>query len=219
MNAETSRSDLNDRILSVFVKIFVQTAFAGVVVDAEFFRRAGKGSVSVITYRTVTHRGEHHRHRKGKLKRFFRNDFTVCVAFDFLRAGTEENTGFHRFAQRVYRRIGYLRRVEKNFIEVDGKGFGIAHGREENAARFRLFVYLRNVTHLPVGVIAEFVFVFGDFKRARRAETYASLTVYAFSAVREHLSETFVVTVHVIGALPFAHSATYAFVVISYDLE
>ena len=61
VNAEATGGDLNDGVSAVFIKVLMQTALAGVVVDTERLRGAGERLMSVIAYRAVAHGGEHHR--------------------------------------------------------------------------------------------------------------------------------------------------------------
>lgn len=67
MHTEAAGRDLHDGICAVLVEILMQTALAGVVVDAERFCGAGKAFVRIVADGAVGHGREHDRH--GKLKR------------------------------------------------------------------------------------------------------------------------------------------------------
>ena len=69
VDAEAARRDLYDRVLSVFIKVFVKAALARVVEYAELLRRPRERGVSVVADRAVAHRGEHDGHGEFDLRR------------------------------------------------------------------------------------------------------------------------------------------------------
>ena len=149
---EPARRDLHDGVLSVFIEIFMQAAFARVVIDAEFFRRPRERFVRVVGDRAVTHGGEHDGNAQFELRGQGVFEFPIFVAFEFRRLFAEVHRRFHRLAQRVDGRVCYLRRVDEHFVPIHGVRLGRAHGREQNAARASLAVHFVDGLVVPVPV-------------------------------------------------------------------
>ena len=151
-HAESARCDLHDRILAVLIEIAVQTAFARVVEDAKLLRGAREALVRVVGNGTVAHCGKHDGRAEPELGRKGVLEPAVCVALDLRAFLAQVHRRLHGFAQRVDRGVCDLRGVDKQLVPVDGIGLGIAHGREQNAARARLTVDLVDGGIFPVGV-------------------------------------------------------------------
>ena len=56
-----------------------------------------------------------------------------------------EHLCFHRFAQRVNRRVGHLGGIDENLIPVNRQRSGVTHGGEQNPTGLRLDVYKRQL--------------------------------------------------------------------------
>ena len=105
LDTEAAGGYLHDRVCAVLVEIAVESALAGVVVNAELLGGAGERSVGVIADRAVAHRGKEDRHGKLQLRRERRIERAVGAAADRVRLFAEKDARFHRLAQRVNRRV------------------------------------------------------------------------------------------------------------------
>ena len=128
MYAETSARHLDDRIRSVYIEVFMQTAFTGVIKDAELGCRSGKRSMGVIADGTVAHCREHNGHREFNLGLHLTGKLSVCAAFDLLRLLAEEHLRLHRFPQGIDRRVGNLGSVDQNLVPVNRERLRVTHG-------------------------------------------------------------------------------------------
>ena len=219
MHAETPRSNLNDGVFAVDVKILVKSALARIIAYPELVGGFSECGVRVVTDRAVAHRRKHYGHRQSDLRRKRSVDPAVRKSLYFRGLFAEKHASFHRFAQRIYGRVRYLRRVYKDLIEVNGLRFRIAHRRQKHAAASRLLVNLFDRVRLPVGVFAEIVPVLYYFERMRGAKRHATLTIDAFMLVGDHYAELFVVTMNAVRALIFASAAVYATALVAHHVE
>ena len=207
VHAEAPRRDLYDGILSVNVEVLVKSALSRVVEDSQFGRGAGERGVGVITDRTVTHRREHHRHRKFDLRRERAVDLPVRRPRHLFGLLAEEDARLHRLAERVDRGVGHLRRVDQDLVPIDRKRLRVSHRGEQDAPAGRLFVDLPDRVVLPVRVLAERAVAFDDFQRPRRAERDASLTVDALGLVAYHHAALGAESMYLVRALALADAA------------
>ena len=216
-HAEPAGRDLYDGIFAVFVKILMQPAFARVVICSQFFRRARKAFVRIVTDRAVTHGRKHDGHFEFELRRQRVFQFAALVALDFDGMFAQKHLRFHGFAQRIDGRIGHLRGIDEHFIPKNRIFFRISHRREQNAAGICLPVHL--VDRLVAPVCIDFIGIVRthDLQRMRRAEADAAVTIHAFFAVRLHFARIGVVRMHEICALPLADAADNAAVGIPHD--
>ncbi len=106
--AETTGGYLHNGVLPVTVEVFMQPAFAGVVVDAERISGPRQTFMRVVADGTVTHSREHDRHRQGKLRRECAFQPVAFVSLHLGRLFAQEYPGLHRFAQGIDGRIGHL---------------------------------------------------------------------------------------------------------------
>ena len=83
-HAETSRSDLNNRVFAVLIEIAVQTALAGIIICTERGCCSCKALVSVLAYRAEGHCREHNRHVKLEVRCFLEMRLSVLVVGDFV---------------------------------------------------------------------------------------------------------------------------------------
>ena len=210
LNTETAGGHLHDRVRTVFIEIAVESALAGVVVNAELLGGAGERSVGVIADRAVG---------KLQLRRECRIERAVSAAADRVRLFAEKNARLHRLAQRVNRRVRDLRGVDEKPVPVARQRRRVAGGGEKDAACGGLLIDFADRVALPVLVFAQTAVGFYDLDRARRAERNAALTVYAFGFVREHDLSLGVVGVDAVGALLFADAAARAPLVAPDDLK
>ncbi len=208
VHAETPRRNLDDRVGTVFVKILVQAALAGVVVCPERLRRAGEALVRVVADGAVAHGREHDGNLEPELRRkIVREDLAVRPAAQLRRFLAEERARLHRLAQRVDGRVRHLRGVEQHPVPVDRVFFRVAHGGEQHAARLRLAVDLGDGGAVPLAVELERIGILYDLQRAGGAKRDAAVAVHAFGFVASHLAGFRVEGMHLVGALPLAHAA------------
>ena len=207
MHAEAAGRDLHDGICAVFVEIQMQTALAGVVVDAERFCGAGKAFVRIVADGAVGHGREHDRHGKLKLRGDIRLNLTVLVALDFRRLLTQKRLRFHRLTERVDGRVRDLRRVDEDFIPVDRQGLRVAHGRQQHAAAARLTVDLHDGLAGPVGIFLKGVVGLDDLQSARGTDGNAAVAVHTAAFVGDHHFQLIVVSMYFVGALSFTGTA------------
>ena len=219
LDAEAAGGHLYDRVCAVLIEITVQSALAGIVIDAKLLGGAGKRCVRVIADRAVAHRGKEDRNRELQLRRERRVKRAVGPAADRVRLLAEKDARLHRLAQRIDRGVRDLRGVDEKPVPVARQRRRIAGGGEENAARGGLLVYLADRVALPVFVLAQAAVGFYDLDRARRTERNAPLAVDAFGLVREHDLSLGVVGVDAVRALLFADAAARAPLVAPDDLK
>ena len=217
-HAESARCDLHDRILAVLIEIAVQAAFSRVVVDAQLLRGAREALVRVIGNGAVAHCGEHDGRAELELRRKSVPEPAVRVALDLRALLAQVHRRLHGFAQGVDRGVCDLRGIDEQLVPVNGVGLGIAHGREQNAARARLTVDLVDGGIFPVGVDLVGVVRLSDFQGVRRTDADTAVTVDALGAVGEHLAEALVVIVDLVGALSLTDAAGDAARLVAHDL-
>ena len=82
MHAEAAGSDLHNGVFSVTVKIFMQSALAGVVANSDLFGGARQTLMGVIADGAVAHGGEHDRHGKLNLRRQLAVNIAACIPID-----------------------------------------------------------------------------------------------------------------------------------------
>ena len=207
--AEATGRDLHDGVVAVGVKVLVQTALAGVVVDAQLLRSTREGCMGVVGDRAVAHRREQDGPPQGELRGLVGDELAVRPAQDAARLLAQKNAGLHGLAQRVDGGIGDLRSVEQQFVPVDRAGLGIAHRREQHAAGLRLLVNLAHGVARPVGVY--FIGIVGahDLERTGRADRDAALAVDALAVVGGQYAELFIEGVHFVCALTHAQLAPH----------
>ena len=155
VDAEAAAGYLDDGIGAVLVKIIMQAAFTGIVEDAERGSCPGQGGMGIVADGSVAHGGKHDRHGQADLGRQVADQIAVCVSFHPGGLFAERDMGLHGLAQRINGRIGHLRGIDQNFVPVNWKGLGIAHGREQDAAAGGLLVDLTDRVMGPVGVFTK----------------------------------------------------------------
>lgn len=94
VDAEPSRSHLNDRIAAVLIKILMQPALARIVERAERLRGPGEAFMRVIADRSVRHRGKQNRQLKLQLGRQIVHQVSFPVALDADIFFAEEKPSF-----------------------------------------------------------------------------------------------------------------------------
>ena len=132
---------------------------------------------------------------------------SLFVPLDLCGALAQPKLRLHRFAQRVDRRVGHLRGVEQHLVPKYGEGLGVAHRREQHAARVGLAVHFVDRLRAPICVFAVGVVRLDDLQRVRRAQADAAVAVDALALVRAHLARFGVKGMHFVGALSFAYAA------------
>ena len=210
VHAEPARSHLDYGVLAVLVEVAVQTAFTGVVVDAQLLGGAGERLVRVIGDGAVAHRREHYGRGQLELRGQIVYEHSARVPLYLHVLFGEVYARLHRLAQRVYGRVGYLRGVYQYLIEIYGVFRRVAHGREQHAARRGLTVYLVHGSVGPVVVELVGIVALDYLERVRGTHAYAPVAVYALGAVGNHLAQVLIVLVHLVGALTLAHPTGYA---------
>ena len=151
-HAESARCDLDDGVLAVLIEVAVQAALARVVVDAQLLCGAREALVRVVGDGAVAHCREHDGRTELELGRKGVLEPAVCVALDLRVLLAQIHRRLHGLAQGVDGGVGDLGGVDEQLVPVDGIGLGVAHGREQHAARARLTVDLVDGGIFPVGV-------------------------------------------------------------------
>ena len=209
-HAEAAACDLHYRVLAIAVKVAVKSALAGVVVGAQSFRGSCEALVSVFGNRAEAHRREHNRRFELKAGALGGDKLAVRAVVDVFALFAEVSARFHRLAQRVDRRIGDLRGVYEQLVEVHGVIFWRAHRREQHAARFGLRVHVAHKAAVKRRAGLEAVAAFHYLYRVHGADGGAAVANRALAFVRKHHVVLFVERVHAERALPFAQPTAHA---------
>ena len=127
MYAESTRRDLHYRILAVSVKVFVKSAFAGVVKYPQLLCGLGKRGMRIIAYRPIAHCRKHYRRTQFELRRKVVYYPAACVSDYFIRFTAKKYRSLHWLSQRIYGRIGDLRSVDKYLIPIYRQRLRISH--------------------------------------------------------------------------------------------
>ena len=172
----------------------------------------------VVADGAVGHGGKHDGNLQLKLRAEVVFDAAFIVAIHPLRLFAEKGLRFHRLAQRVNGRVCHLGGVDEHFVPVDWVFLRVAHGGQQHAARARLAVNLADGVLRPVFVFLKGVVRLDYFQRPCRTQRDAAVADDAFRFVREHHTKLFIVMVHVVCALPFAHAAGYAPCMVAHNL-
>ena len=219
MDTKASGCDLNDGIFAVTVKILMQPALTGVVKYTQFLSGTRQRFVSVIADGAVAHGREHHRHRQFKLRLKTAIEFSGFVTRYPVRLFAEENLGFHRFAERVDRRVRDLRGIYKYPVPVYRQRLRIAHRRKKDTAAVCLLVYLIYRIVLPIRVFTQRTVAPDYFQRPCGAKRHTALTVYTFCLIAYHYAAFRVIAVHLVRTLSFANSAAYTARVVAHNFK
>ncbi|GFI56265.1 hypothetical protein IMSAG013_01321 [Clostridiales bacterium] len=207
VHAKSAGSDLYNGIFSVAIEIFMETALSRIIQDAKLGGSPRQRCVGVIADGSVTHCREHNGHGKLQLRRKLTFDPSVFVPLNLLGFLSEKYPGFHWFPQGVNGGIGYLRRIDQDFIPVHRQGLGISHRGQQHAAAACLFIDFFDCVILPVGIFPKRAVTFYDFQCSGGAERHAALAVYTFAFIADHAVPLGIKGMHLIGALPFAYAA------------
>ena len=183
MYAEPSRSHLNNRIFSVAVEILVQSALAGIVINAERLRRAGEALMCVIADRTVRHGGKQNRQIQIELGRQIIDKPSAGIPLDARGLRAEERPRFHRLPQRVDGGIGHLRRTDQDSVPIDRNPARRSHGRQEHAAAPRLTVHVGDRFLLQVRVFPKYMPAFYNLQGSCGTERNAAVTCHTAGIV------------------------------------
>ncbi len=112
VNTKPARSHLNDGVFTITIKVLMQAAFTGVIVDAELRGGSGQAFVCIIADRAIAHCRKQNRHRKAELRRKLFVKISRSIKMQGRRLLPQKHTGFHRLPQGVDGRVGHLRSID-----------------------------------------------------------------------------------------------------------
>ena len=205
--AEPPRGHLHNGVGAVLVKILMQAALAGIVVNAQLLRGPGQAGVGVVADGAVAHGGEHDGRGKLQLRRQLGDDVSLGVPADVGGLAAQKGLGLHRLPQGIDRGVCHLRGVNQHFVPVNGVLLGIAHRGQQHAAALGLPVHLVDVLPGPVVVLLKGVVCLDDLQGAGGTQGDAPVAVDALALVCHHFFQIRVIAVHFVGALALAHLA------------
>ena len=187
VDAEPAGSHLNDGVGPILVKVLMESALAGVVVNAQLLGRPGETLVGVVADGAVAHGGKHQGRGKFQLGRQIGDDVSLAVPANVRGLAAQKRLGLHGFPKGIDGGVGHLGRVDEYLIPVDGIGLGVAHGGEQHPAAVCLQIHFPNGLVGPVVVFLIGVVGLDDLQRPGGTQSDTPVAVDALAFVGKHL--------------------------------
>jgi hypothetical protein len=195
--------------MAIFSQFLGPSPFTSVEKRSIFMRCPGKRSERVVGNGAVGHGAEHDRCFELNARIFYVLQFPV-LDLEVIGSSAQESPKLHGLSQRVNGRVRDLGCIYQYMVPIVLVRFVGPHTGQQNTTCFGLLLQVLDVLAGPVGVGLVCIVVVLDDQGVRGAKYGAALTGNTVFFPVHHDVTISVIPVDIEGALPFAHTALNA---------